>query len=210
MLMFEKSEHVVTLLETFELGSDTYIVTKYVKGGNLMNFLLNTSLECSNEQRAQYFTLKIALGISDLHKRGIVHRDIKLLNVFVGRDKDAPKVKIGDFDLACKLKPKEMTAQVCGTLDFMSPEVVQEHYYSFKTDVWSLGVILYILITHKVPFEGANGEEIRANIVGKNLDLTQGAFKGVSDECRALLAGMLRKEQTDRFTIEDVISHPWF
>ena len=181
MLIFEKSEHVVTFLETFELGSDTYIVTKYVKGGNLLDFLLKTSVECSNEQRAQYFTLKIALGISDLHKRGIVHRDIKLLNVFVGRDKDEPKVKIGDFGLACKLKPKEMIAQVCGTLAFMSPEVVQDQFYSFKTDVWSLGVILYILITHKVPFEGDDDEEITANIIGKTLDLKKGAFEGVSD-----------------------------
>ena len=89
-----------------------------------------------------------------MHDNGIVHRDLKHLNIFLSDEGDAPKVKIGDFGLACKLGEDECIKKKAGTNGFMAPEVVQDELSDFKSDIWSLGIILFALIDSGLPFYG--------------------------------------------------------
>ena len=87
-----------------------------------------------------------------MHQVGLVHRDIKLLNIFVYDRKDKPKIKIGDLGLAILLQTGEKIVKRAGTIAFMAPEIIKEEPSDFKSDIWSLGVVLYLLVASKLPF----------------------------------------------------------
>ena len=93
----------------------------------------------------------MALGLKDMHALQLVHRDLKLLNIFVCDDSDLPRVKIGDLGLAARLAPGEKINKKAGTKGFMAPEVVLEMPCDFKSDIYSLGIILYILFKKQLP-----------------------------------------------------------
>jgi len=87
-----------------------------------------------------------------MHKQGVVHRDIKLMNVFCCDNTQRPKVKIGDFGNSIKLTEGQMVTERVGTMAFAAPEILLEEPADFKADVWSLGVLLYSLVSSKLPF----------------------------------------------------------
>ena len=103
-------------------------------------------------------------GVAQIHSQNIVHRDLKHLNIFLTDSTDSPRVKIGDFGLACKLKPGQTFLMRVGSIAYMAPEVIEEEPSDFKADVWSLGVILYVLVGAQAPFIGLNFEDTRAKI----------------------------------------------
>ena len=90
--------------------------------------------------------------MKDIHDCGIVHRDLKHLNIFLSDQSETPKIKIGDFGLACKLGEDECIMKVCGTIGYIAPEVILGQPSDFKSDIWSLGTILYALIDSRMPF----------------------------------------------------------
>ena len=145
-----------------------------------------------------------------MHSRGFVHRDLKHLNIFLSDTKDLPKVKIGDFGLTCRLGEDEMIVKRAGTIAFMAPEIVNDEPSDFKADVWSLGVILYALISSLVPFNGASKEETSDLITQAPVQFEATAWNTVSEDCKELIRGMLRKDQEKRLSIEEVLSHRWF
>ena len=149
MMLLHKSSYVVKLIDHFKIDDQSYIVSKYAQGGDLLNYCLNTN-ESSRwlfEDRARHIFTQIAKGVRDMHRLGIFHRDLKLLNIFVADLSDFPKVKIGDLGLACKLDQDEKINQKCGTLPFMSPEQISKLPSDFKSDIWSLGVILFSVMS---------------------------------------------------------------
>ena len=92
----------------------------------------------------------------------------------------------------------------------MAPEVALEEPSDFKADVWSLGVILYALISSKVPFQGDDHEQTLDKIINDPLEFGDESWEGVSGECKELLELMLEKDQNQRYGIKQVLSHPWF
>ena len=93
----------------------------------------------------------MALGLKDMHELQLMHRDLKLLNIFMSDDSDMPRVKIGDLGLAVQLAPDETINKKAGTIGFMAPEVVLDKPCDLKSDIYSLGVILYILFRTQLP-----------------------------------------------------------
>lgn len=133
------------------------------------------------------------------------------MNIFLSdASAESPKVKIGDFGLACKLGEDECIKKMAGTIGFMAPEVVQDEPSDFKSDIWSLGVILYALIGSGVPFSGRDRETTAQNIVSQPLSFQRTVWQSVSDECKDLLSQMLHKDQDTRIDIQQVLQHPWF
>lgn len=99
----------------------------------------------------QTFTYGIVQGLKYLHSKHIIHRDLKLGNLFVD---DKMNIKIGDFGLATKLEfEKEKKRTVCGTPNYIAPEILEGKGYTYKVDIWSIGVIIYTLYTGVPPFE---------------------------------------------------------
>jgi serine/threonine protein kinase len=106
MYICRKSPHIISLVDSFQTKGETFIVSKFAPEGNLLNYLTNQTSNL-NEERAQHIIHQLAKGIRDIHHQGLIHRDLKFLNIFVQDDSNYPKVKIGDFGLACKLTGTE-------------------------------------------------------------------------------------------------------
>ena len=104
-----------------------------------------------------------------MHVQNIVHRDIKHLNVFINDSGPLPRVRIGDFGLACLIENDEKIVSLAGTPAYMAPEVAAGQRYGFPADIWSLGVILYALLSSKLPFKGTDNKQVLQSILSKEL-----------------------------------------
>lgn len=154
MNLCQKSDYIVSLVDHFEIGDTTYLVSKYAQGGDLFEYCLRQpdQNKWMSEHRARHIIQQIAKGVRDMHKKSLVHFDLKLLNVFVSSNSLYPKIKIGDLGLTSHLEGDAKFEKCCGTLAFMSPEMVQKLPTDSKSDIWSLGIILYSMIGTKHPF----------------------------------------------------------
>ena len=157
----KESAYIVNLIEKFTLFGEIYLVTKFAAGGDLLQYCLNSEEKSiaagkpgwlSADQVKHIFN-QLALGLKDMHDFSLVHRDLKLLNVFLCDSSDMPRVKIGDLGLTVQLAPGETIVKKAGTIGFMAPEVVQQQPSGFKSDIYSLGIILYILFSTRLPFD---------------------------------------------------------
>ena len=138
-----------------------------------------------------------------------MHRDIKHKNIFLSNKSEHPKVKIADFGLACYLEDDECFQQEIGTLGYKSPEMIMRKPSDFRSDVWSLGVILYQLISGSMPFPGSNIASVEEKILTKKLTYDGPEWSNVNENCIDLLKQMLHKNITERYDIADVLLHPW-
>jgi len=118
------SANVVNFIEEFIIDEEIYIVTKFVRGGDLLSYLTKQGVDRLPESQANYIFRQLVQGVNDIHKAGIVHRDLKHLNIFLSDNSLTPKVKIGDFGLACRLRKDECIRKMAGTIGFMAPEVI--------------------------------------------------------------------------------------
>lgn len=206
----DQSKYVPRFIESFQLGDETFLVTKFMEGGDLMNYLEKQGVNRLPEERAKNIFVQVAKGVRDIHEQNIVHRDLKHLNLFLNDTKTAfPKVSIGDFGLACKLKKGETMTRRTGTCAFMAPELVKEEENSFPVDIWAMGVILYALISSEVPFNGADKQSTFAKILDSEVSFSQSAWENVSPECIDLIKQMLCKDASKRLNVRGVLSHPW-
>ena len=147
-----------------------------------------------------------------MHVQNIVHRDIKHLNVFINDSGPLPRVRIGDLGLACLVENDEGIVSQAGTPAYMAPEVAAGDEYSFAADVWSLGVILYALVSSKLPYKGSSKQQVLELILSKELlfeEADSELWSKVSASCKDLLLCMLDKNQNTRISIRDVLKHPW-
>ena len=167
MRLCADSTNVAHLVETFEHEGETILITDLYKGGDLLQYLLTRDVSRLPELEAGLIVLQIARGIKDIHDGGVVHRDIKHLNIFLSDVSKTPNVRIGDFGLSTRMSPEEAKQKnLCsGTVGYMAPELILGATSDFKVDVWSLGVILYALICSNMPFEGGNKDELGTSIV---------------------------------------------
>ena len=124
MLAVQQSFHVVNFIEEIQHEEFTYLVTKFVRGGDLLNYLQAQQVDRLEEAHAFYIFSQIARGVHDIHHFNIVHRDLKHLNIFLSDTSSTPKVRIGDFGMAAHLNDDECIKKVAGTIGFMAPEVV--------------------------------------------------------------------------------------
>ena len=159
------------------------------------------------EPEAQYYMMQILEGTRYLHKNGIIHRDLKLGNLFIAKNMD---VKIGDFGLATQLTHiNERKRTICGTPNYIAPEILEgKSGHSFQVDIWSIGVILYTLLVGKPPYETndvkATYKRIRNNIYSFP-DTVQ-----VSSQAKFLIQRILQLIPEQRPSIEEIMAHPFF
>lgn len=137
-----------------------------------------------------------------MHSKNIMHRDIKSQNIFITRD---DILKLGDFGIAKQLESTLFTGTVTGTPYNMAPEVCKGNKYGFKADVWSVGIILYELITLKKPFDGSSVEALFYEIMHKQLDPF---INGVDSNLQMLCNMMLNKDIDARATMQDIAKLP--
>ena len=150
--------NVVHLLDHFENAEYIFIVMEYIRGGRLTDYMKEKKFNFS-EKRAAELIYEIAVGVKYLHKYGIIHRDLKPDNIMLTEANDKGHIKIMDFGLSKILGKKEKTSDGFGTLTFVSPEVLIRKPYNKEIDIWSIGVILYLMLSGDLPFDDEEDDE---------------------------------------------------
>ncbi len=160
------------------------------------------------EGESRYFMTQILTGCQHMHLNSVIHRDLKLGNIFLD---SRMNVKIGDFGLAALLNfPEERKKTVCGTPNYIAPEILydQGEGHSFEVDIWSVGVILYTLLIGKPPFQTNNVEKIYEKIKRNEYEIP--ADSTISDSARELIQSILTPDPSMRPTLIEIMNHRWF
>ena len=195
---------IVTYIDSFQEKGNLYIAMEYADGGDLAGKLQKLGGKLMSEEEALHYFIQIALAIKYIHDRKILHRDLKTQNIFLTKD---GTVKLGDFGIARVL---QHTFQVCktqiGTPYYLSPELCEGRSYNAKTDIWSLGCILYELLTLKKAFDATNMNQLIVNIIRGRHPPISSAF---SVEVRQLVDAMLTKDPSKRPSINQILQLPF-
>ena len=199
-----KHPAIVELITFFEDASHVYLVLELCHNGELARYLKNTKLSFS-EAETRIIMEQVVSGLVYLHSHAIMHRDLTLANLMLTRDM---KVKIGDFGLATKISsPAERHVTMCGTPNFISPEVATRSSHGLEADVWGLGCLLYTLLVGRPPFDTAGVRSTLTKVVMADYHLPD--HLGLSHEVRDLIDHLLRKNPAERIKLREINSHPW-
>ncbi|XP_013377301.1 PREDICTED: myosin light chain kinase family member 4 isoform X5 [Chinchilla lanigera] len=199
--------NLIQLYDAFESKNDIILVMEYVEGGELFDRIIDEN--CSlTELDTILFVKQICEGIKHMHQMYILHLDLKPENILCV-NRDAKQIKIIDFGLARRYKPREKLKVNFGTPEFLAPEVVNYDFVSFPTDMWSVGVIAYMLLSGLSPFLGDDDAETLNNILACRWDLEDEEFQDISDEAREFISKLLIKEKSWRISASEALKHPW-
>lgn len=195
--------NLVSVYEYFQDDRFVFIVMELVKGEELLDRILKS--QRLSETEACVIMEQCVNAINYMHSNGVVHRDIKPENIML----DGSNVKIIDFGGARRFKPNVLMHRISGTPFYIAPEVLNKAYDE-RCDVWSLGVILYIMLTGDPPFPGKKDEEIFEKIKAGQPNYNHAAILLASNNCRDLLRKFLVHNFKQRVHLNEVIDHPWF
>eukprot|EP00347_Sterkiella_histriomuscorum_P004964 403358413 len=204
-------EQALKLRRVYESSRKLYLVLDYQEGGTLIDLLKRNQLLREDDLRTIF--AQILLGIDFMHKERIVHRDIKLENILMtSKDNRNFEIRIADFGLAQKLKNDEMCFHKCGTPSYIAPEILKGQCYTTSADLFSLGSLLFSLITGKFLFS-SHDENLETIIrLNRKCDTTHVPviLKNLSHECQDLVMSMLESDPQSRITCKNALKHPWF
>lgn len=211
-----KHQSIIQLVDVYEDAEYIHLVTDLCEGGELFDKIVeessnqDNSSACFSEDEAAKVMCQVLTAVSYMHRQGVAHRDLKPENILLqSKDKDSP-VKIIDFGLARKHDEDfevPMTA-IVGTPYYIAPEVLRKKYNK-SCDLWSVGVIAYILICGYPPFNGGNNEETHRAILRGRYHFPSKEWKGVSNEARDFIRRLLQTDPRKRMTVGQALNHPW-
>ena len=199
-----------SIMEVYEVFEDTkkvYIVSEYCKGGELFDII--SKKRNFSEKEACIIMEQLLSGICYSHKNGIVHRDLKPENILLEDKSRNLEIKIVDWGYATQMKQRERLNEMDGISYYIAPEVL-EGDYDEKCDIWSCGVILYILLCGYAPFYGENDKEIYNQVLKGEYDFPKEEWQNVSEEAKNLVQKMLEKDTKKRITALDALQDKWF
>ncbi|CAH2284168.1 myosin light chain kinase family member 4 isoform X1 [Pelobates cultripes] len=199
--------NLVQLYDAFESRNDIVLVMEYVEGGELFDRIIDDSCNLS-EVDTVLFIKQICEGIQYMHQMYIIHLDLKPENIMCVNRADY-QIKIIDFGLARRYKPREKLKVHFGTPEFLAPEVVNYDFVSFPTDMWSVGVIAYMLLSGLSPFLGEDDNETLNNIVACEYDFEEEEFQKISEAAKDFIIKLLVKEKCWRMSATESLKHPW-
>ena len=204
--------NIVKIYEFYISNSHYYIVTEFCRDGELFSYIKN---KYSERQLAVLF-YQVFSGLWYLHDNKILHRDIKLENIMISqKEKDYETgeelfwVKIIDFGTAKIFEKNKKEKDVVGSSYYIAPEVLQQNYNE-KCDTWSVGVILYMMLVGRAPFDGKDDEEIILKINSADYNSKEPKLMKHSPEVRDLVSKLLEKDTDKRYSAREAIAHPWF
>ena len=148
-------------------------------------------------------------GLVYLHDRGIVHRDLKPENLLYAKSDEDCGLKIADFGLASMLSEKELLSTACGTPGYVAPEILFKKGYGIEVDMWSIGVIFYILLSGCPPFDSEDNTILFQKIMKADYEFISPEFDDASDEAKDLVSKLMCLDPKSRLTAKQALEHPF-
>ncbi|CAF2172054.1 hypothetical protein YC2023_091182 [Brassica napus] len=207
-IMRHMPEHpnLVTLKETYEDEYAVHLVMELCEGGELFDRIVARGHY--TERAAAAVTKTIIEVVQVCHKHGVMHRDLKPENFLFANKKETAPLKAIDFGLSVFFKPGERFNEIVGSPYYMAPEVLKRNYGP-EVDIWSAGVILYILLCGVPPFWAETEQGVAQAIIRSQLDFRRDPWPKVSEHAKDLIRKMLDPDQKRRLTAQQVLDHPW-
>lgn len=190
--------NVVRLLDNFSSGRHIYLVIEHCAGGDLAGYIRRYGR--LSEAVVRNFLVQLARGLQFLHSINIIHRDIKPQNLLLSDSTVNAVIKYADFGFAKHLVEAAMAQTPCGTPLYMAPEIFEYKEYDIKADLWSLGCVIFEMLSGTPPFRGSNPRDLYNNIQLRKISFPEGV--NVSNELKGLLREMLEVNPTKRITLE--------
>ncbi|KAF4077955.1 hypothetical protein AMELA_G00193800 [Ameiurus melas] len=199
--------NILQLFDAFETKNQIVLVLEYVEGGELFERIVDESCPLT-EVDAMVFVKQICEGVQYMHQMYVLHLDLKPENILCV-NRSSHQIKIIDFGLARRYKPREKLRVSFGTPEFLAPEVVNFDFVSFPTDMWTLGVVTYMLLSGLSPFLGDDDSETLNNVLTVNWYFDEETFEHVSAEAKDFISNLLIKERSGRLSAAQCLKHPW-
>ncbi|CAH9105568.1 unnamed protein product [Cuscuta epithymum] len=206
MKLLPRHPNIVSLKDTYEDDHAVHLVMELCEGGELFDRIVARGHY--TERAAAVVTHTIVEVIQMCHKNGVMHRDLKPENFLFANKKETAALKAIDFGLSVTFKPGETFKEIVGSPYYMAPEVLKRNYGP-EVDVWSAGVILYILLCGVPPFWAETEKGVAQAIIRSVVDLKKDPWPKVSDNAKDLVKKMLNPDPTKRLTALEVLDHPW-
>lgn len=198
--------NIVKCFDFFEESKQFMVILEYLEGGELFDRIVKKSYY--NEREARDLIKILLSAIRYCHDRNVVHRDLKPENLLMMSKEDDADLKIADFGFAVNCVGSNLTTQ-CGTPGYVAPEILNHVPYGKSVDMWSIGVICYIILGGYPPFYDDNVKNLYKKIKACDYEFHPDYWKAVSDEAKDLISKMLTLDPKKRITADEALRHPW-
>jgi len=200
-----KHEHIISLIDFFEDNNTIYLILELAVGGELFDQIISRG--SYSERDAAIIIKQILEATQYMHDKGIAHRDLKPENLLVTGD-NYDLIKISDFGLSKDFGNENLKTS-CGTPDYVAPEVLKGASYDHSVDIWSIGVITYILLCGFPPFYGNTEQQIFNKILRAEYDFPSPDWDNISEEAKEFIRALLVLNPNDRPSARDCMESPW-
>ena len=202
--------NIIRLYDIFENIDYIYIIMEYCPGGDLFSYLEKRKFQLP-EVRTAIIMNKMCEAVFYFQSYfGVIHRDLKPENVLMTSSSDDGDIRILDFGLSKISTPNEKCTEPYGTLTYCAPEIILYEPYNKEVDMWSLGVMTYLMISGRLPFNAEDENKIARQIAFGEPDFNSDCWKKVSKECINFIKRLLEKDPKKRMNIADTLKHEWF
>jgi serine/threonine protein kinase len=200
--------YIIKLYEVYESNKYIHLVLSYLDGGELFDRI--KSKQVYKEKTAIICMKNMLEALKYMHENDVVHRDLKPENLILAQKDNDSDLRIADFGLASFIKAGEMLKLRCGSPGYVAPELLDDVGYEKKADIFSAGVIFYVLLTGRPVFRGYNINEILLKNKKCEVEYPQKYWDKISDKAKDLVSRMLEKDPNARISAEEALEHPWF
>lgn len=207
LMLSADSEQIVKLHAVYETRSEFVLILEMAAGGELQTKLDEDG--SFSEQKTRICVREVLKALEYLHRRNVAHLDLKPQNILLNTNNLEDGLKLCDFGFSRAIEGNRNICEIQGTPEYVAPEIVQYEPLSLKTDIWSIGVLTYVLLTGYSPFGSDDKQETFLNISKCHLTFPDDLFSTVSDDAIDFIKSALRLKPCDRLNVSECLNHKW-